>query len=55
MKEKAHEETVEAERQEDCTDQVGQVKLFILETVILPYDKLLHSDHSDVPNVKNDR
>lgn len=38
-RESEHEETAEAERQEDCTDQAGQVKLFTLETVILPYDK----------------
>lgn len=39
-KEKWHQETAEAERQEDCTDQVAHVKLFTLETVILPYDKV---------------
>lgn len=35
-RESEHEETAEAERQEDCTDQVGQVKLFTVESVILP-------------------
>lgn len=50
-----HQETAEVERQEDCTDQLGRVKLFTLETVILPYDKLLHSDNLDNQSVKSDR
>lgn len=44
--------TAEAERQEDCTNQVGRVKLFTLETVILSYNRLLHSDVSDIPKCK---
>lgn len=37
-----------AGRQEDCADQVGQMKLFTLENVMLLYVKSLQSDDSDI-------
>lgn len=40
--------TEKAGRQEDCADQVGQMKLFTLENVMLLYVKSPQSDDSDI-------